>query len=347
MLRRSALLIAFVLMMNVHSEATAQVSNSGTRIGIAVQGGAGTIVREQMTAELEQEYTAKLTEAISAGYGVLRLGGNSLDAVEAVIRILEDSPLFNAGKGAVFTHEGTNELDASIMDGATLRAGAVAGVRHIKNPISLARMVMERSPHVLLTGEGAEAFAKEQHVDLVDEKYFYTEKRWNQLQHALELERTNKDSVKGFHMNAIPVPGEDGRHGTVGCVALDQFGNLAAGTSTGGITNKRSGRVGDSPIVGAGTYANNATCAVSATGDGEYFIRSVVAHDISALMEYRKLGVGQAADEVIGKVGKLQGSGGVVAIDREGNIAMPFNTSGMYRAYIDAGGKPIVKIYKE
>jgi beta-aspartyl-peptidase (threonine type) len=276
------------------------------------------------------------------GYNILKNHGTSLDAVEAVIRILEDSPIFNAGKGAVFTHDGTNELDAAIMDGKTLNAGSVASLKHIKNPITLARMVMEKSPHVMLVGGGAEAFAKEYGMGLVPQSYFYTERRWKQLQEALAQEK--QDSIR--HLSSPD--STDGKHGTVGCVALDMDGNLAAGTSTGGTTNKRAGRVGDSPIIGAGTYANNATCAISASGTGEYFIRSVVGHDISALMEYKGLSLQQAADEVVmNKLVKMNGDGGVIAIDHNGNIAMPFNTPGFYRAYIDSAGNPVVKIYKE
>jgi beta-aspartyl-peptidase (threonine type) len=229
------------------------------------------------------------------------------------------------------------------MEGKTLSAGAVAGVKHIKNPISLARMVMERSPHVMLIGAGAEAFAKKQGVELVEESYFYTEKRWKQLQEALAREK--EDSAKGKKMNAIPFEGPDGRYGTVGCVVLDAFGNLAAGTSTGGMTNKRAGRVGDAPIIGAGTYADNATCAVSATGDGEYFIRAGVARDVAAMVEYKGLSLDSAAAQAIAKVGKLGGTGGVIALDRQGHMSMPFNSPGMYRAYIDADGKVIFKIW--
>lgn len=312
-------------------------------IGIVVHGGAGTITRGSMTPELEKAFREKLTEALMKGYTILKANGSSLDAVEAVINILEDSPLFNAGKGAVFTHDGTNELDAAIMDGATLKAGAVAAVKHIKNPISLARMVMERSPHVMLAGEGAEAFAKSQGVELVSQVYFYTERRWKQLEAAWAREKAREDSLKKSH----PDTTREG-HGTVGCVALDHLGNLAAGTSTGGTTNKRFGRIGDTPVIGAGTYANNSTCAVSGTGTGEYFIRSVVAYDISALMEYRGISLEQAAQEVVmDKLVRLGGDGGVIAIDRAGHIAMPFNTAGMYRAYIDSAGNPVVKIYKD
>ncbi len=296
---------------------------------MVIHGGAGTIERRNMTAANEEAHRAGLEQALRAGYDVLKKGGSSLDAVEATIRVLEDNPLFNAGKGAVFTHEGTNELDSSIMDGRTLKAGAVAGLQHIRNPISLARLVMEKSPHVMLDGEGAEAFAKKMGIPFVDQKYFYTEDRWQELQ--------KKKSSPG-------APSD--KHGTVGAVALDQAGNLAAGTSTGGMTNKEFGRIGDSPIIGAGTYANDRTCAVSCTGDGEYFIREVVAYDVSALMDYKDVPVQEAAQTVIDKVGKLGGTGGLIAIDKQGNFAMPFNSSGMYRGTIDAAGKISVEIYR-
>jgi L-asparaginase / beta-aspartyl-peptidase len=322
---------------------TAKGDAAAAKYRLVIHGGAGTITRGQMSPELEKEFRDKLLEALNAGNEILQNDGSSLDAVEHVITILEDSPIFNAGKGAVFTHEGTNELDASIMDGKTLKAGAIAAVKHIKNPISLARLVMEKSPHVMLVGEGAETFAKAHGIELVPQGYFYTQRRWEQL---LKAKQEEKDSASGRH--EAPGDTSDRKHGTVGCVALDKFGNLAAGTSTGGTTNKRFGRVGDSPIIGAGTYANNRTCAVSATGTGEYFIRSVVAHDISALMEYAGMSVKQAAETVVmEKLVKMGGDGGVIAIDRSGNIAMPFNTTGMYRAYFDDDGKPVVKIYKE
>jgi L-asparaginase / beta-aspartyl-peptidase len=323
---------------------------------LVVHGGAGTILRDSLTPELEKAYRDKLSEALLAGHNILKSGGAGLDAIEATIRILEDSPLFNAGKGAVFTSEGANELDSSIMDGATLKAGAVAGVKHIKNPISLARLVMEKSPHVLMVREGAEAFAKQSGVELVDPKYFYTERRWKELEHAKEKEKEEgkkKDSTR----EATPAKpsgnranggASDHKFGTVGAVALDRAGNLSAGTSTGGMTNKRFGRVGDSPLIGAGTYANNKTCAVSATGHGEYFIRSVVAYDISALMEYRGLSLKDAANTVVmDKLVKLGGEGGVIAIDKDGNIAMPFNSAGMYRGYVMEDGKVVVEIYKD
>jgi beta-aspartyl-peptidase (threonine type) len=315
------------------SVGAAQEKESKMKFGMVIHGGAGTIERREMTPEKEKAHREGLEQALKAGYEVLARGGASLDAVEAAIRVLEDNPLFNAGKGAVFTHEGTNELDSSIMDGRTLNAGAVAAVKHIRNPIVLARLVMDKSPHVMLVGAGAEAFAKKQGVEMVDEKYFYTDERWEALQ---KIKASPSPS---------PVADKD-RHGTVGAVALDQAGNLAAGTSTGGITNKEFGRVGDSPIIGAGTYANNETCAVSCTGDGEYFIRATVAADVSALMKYKGLSVKDAAAAAIEKVGKLGGTGGLIAIDKEGNFAMPFNTSGMYRGQVGADGKTSVEIYR-
>jgi beta-aspartyl-peptidase (threonine type) len=313
-----------------------------------IHGGAGAIERSKMTPELEREYRAKLTEALEAGYRVLNGNGSGLDAVEAAIRIMEDSPLFNAGKGAVFTSEGTNELDSSIMDGRTLGAGAVAGLKHVKNPISLARMVMERSPHVMMVGEGAEAFARGQGVEMVPQSYFYTERRWQELQRikAEEKQKQAGPPKKSSRAHGFP-PDEEGTHGTVGAVALDAAGNLAAGTSTGGMSNKRFGRVGDSPVIGAGTYADNSTCAVSATGDGEYFIRAAVAHDISALVGYKGLSVQEAADLVLDKVKRLGGTGGVIVLDRNGNFTTPFNTAGMYRGHIGPDGKAVVEIYKD
>ena len=316
------------------------------KIRFVIHGGAGTIQRKDMTPQREKEYINALTEALMLGYGVLKKGGPGLDAVEAAIRYMEDSPLFNAGKGAVFTNAGTNELDSSIMDGKTLKAGAVASLKHIKNPISLARMVMEKSKHVMLVGEGAEAFAKEQGVELVPQSYFYVESRWQALQRDKAEEEKNKkpQDKKQEKDHGDPL---DHKYGTVGAVALDGEGNLAAGTSTGGISNKKFGRVGDSPIIGAGTYANNRTCGVSATGDGEYFIRSVVAHDLSALMEYKGLSVKEAADTVIEKVVKLGGNGGLITLDKDGNIAMSFSASGMYRGKVGADGQPVVEIYKD
>lgn len=314
------------------------------RLGFVIHGGAGVIRRGSLTPAREKEYRAKLEEALMAGYKALQDGKSSLDAVETAIRILEDSPLFNAGKGAVFTADGKNELDSSIMDGKTLAAGAAAGLHHVKNPITLARAVMEKSPHVMMTGDGAEKFAKEKGIELVDEKYFFTQDRWDSLQRILKEEK-EKSQGKKVSENFAEEPYN--KFGTVGAIALDKHGNLAAGTSTGGMTNKKYGRVGDAPIIGAGTYANNETCAVSATGWGEYFIRLGVARDISALMEYRAMPVQQAVDIVIGKVGKLGGDGGVIAMDKFGNIGISFNSEGMYRAYVNADGKPVVEIYKD
>jgi beta-aspartyl-peptidase (threonine type) len=300
-----------------------------------IHGGAGVVAKE-VTPEKEKAIRADLQKALEAGYAVLKAGGSGLDAVSRAIVLLEDSPLFNAGKGAVFNHDGRNELDASIMDGATLRAGSVANVHRVKNPILLARAVMEKSQHVMLAGDGAEAFAESIGMTLVDPKYFYTQERWQQLQDALKAEQAEKvDPAKAPH------------HGTVGAVALDQAGHLAAGTSTGGMTNKRYGRIGDSPIIGAGTYAN-AKCAVSATGWGEFYIRANAAHDICARVEYRNAPVAQAADEVVmGVVPKLGGDGGVIALDADGNFATPFNTEGMYRGWVDRDGKMHIAIFPE
>lgn len=332
-------------------------------LGFVIHGGAGVIKRGSLSPELEKEYRAKLEEALLAGYKALQDGRPSLDAVEIAIRILEDSPLFNAGKGAVFTNEGKNELDASIMDGKTLAAGAVARLRHVKNPITLARAVMEKSEHVMMVGDGAEKFAKEQKIELVDEKYFWTQPRWDALQKILkeEKEKSEKEKVKSQNLKTAPqnsgsavrspqsaVELPYNKFGTVGAVALDKNGDLAAGTSTGGMTNKRYGRVGDAPIIGAGTYADNKTCAVSATGWGEYFIRLGVARDISAIMEYQAQPVQAAADRVIKqKLQKLGGDGGIIALDKFGNIGISFNSEGMYRAYINIEGKPVVEIYKD
>ncbi len=311
------------------------------KIGLAVHGGAGTIERSKMTPEREREYRAGLERALTAGYEILKRGGSSLDATEAAVRVLEDDPHFNAGKGSVFTSAGTNEMDAAIMDGKTLAAGAVASLKHIKNPISLARLVMEKSGHVMMDCEGAEAFAKENGIELVDQKYFFTQDRWDALQ---KIKAAEKSRTSGAGKKFL-ITDQD-RHGTVGAVGLDQSGNLAAATSTGGTTNKRPGRVGDTPVIGAGTYANNATCAVSATGDGEYFIRATVARDVSALMEYRGMSLKEAAQTALDKVAKLGGTGGLIAIDNQGNITLPFNTAGMYRGYVDPDGKVVAEIYK-
>ncbi len=316
------------------------------RITLAIHGGAGTILKENMTPGQEEAYRQKLQEALAAGYAILEKGGTSLEAIVGAIRIMEDSPLFNAGKGAVFTNEKRNELDAAIMDGKTGLAGAVAGVTNIKNPITAALAVMNQSRHVMMGGAGAEKFAREAGLEMVDPSYFYTEKRFNQLQHIKKLEKSQLDHDGG--QGAIKRNYPDYKFGTVGAVALDQYGNLAAGTSTGGMTNKRYGRIGDTPIIGAGTYASNDACAVSATGHGEFFIRSVVAYDVAALMKYKGLPLQDAAEEVVmKKLVEIGGSGGIIAVDKKGNIAMPFNTAGMYRGYIKEKGKAKIFIYEE
>jgi L-asparaginase / beta-aspartyl-peptidase len=296
---------------------------------IVIHGGAGTILKANMTDEQEKEYLDALHTALNIGEEILKNGGTSLEAVEKTIHFMEDSPLFNAGKGAVFTHDGKNELDASIMNGADLSAGAIAGVTTVKNPISLAIAVMEKSEHVMMIGRGAEQFAEINGLEIVDPSYFFTQNRFDGLQRAIEKE--NKDD----------------KFGTVGCVALDKNGNIVAGTSTGGMTNKKFNRVGDVPIIGAGTYANNSTCGISCTGHGEYFIRYTVAHDVSALMEYQNLSLQEASKKVVQeKLVKAGGSGGLVGLDAKGNITMEFNSEGMYRGYSKPGER-FVAIYKD
>ena len=318
--------------------------NHEPTFGIVIHGGAGTILRKNMTPEKEQEYRAVLAEVIQVGHRILKAGGSSQEAVEKTIHVMEESPLFNAGKGAVLNAEGSIELDASFMRGDNLDAGAISGVKTIKHPISAAIQVMEASPHVMLSGGGADTFAAEQGLEIVAPEYFFTERRINALKRVQEAAAAKKTSWTPEERNFL----EHQRYGTVGCVALDLSGNLAAGTSTGGMTNKNWNRIGDAPIIGAGTYANNATCAISATGWGEFFIRSVVAHDISALMEYKGLTIQEAAYEVIhNKVAKLGGDGGVVGIDRNGKPMMEMNTPGMYRAHMDAAGNLEVKIYQD
>jgi Asparaginase len=314
---------------------------------IIIHGGAGTILKKNMSAEKELAYKSKLTEAIKTGHAILKNGGTSTEAVIETIQVMEESPLFNAGKGAVFTHEETNELDASFMDGKTLNAGAVAGVTTVKSPIELAVKVMTHSNHVMLSGKGASTFAKEQGLEIVDPSYFYTEKRYQSLQRVknkMKAELDHDAKTAAFYDADI----KNAKFGTVGCVALDKNGNIAAGTSTGGMTNKRWGRIGDAPIIGSGTYANNATCGVSSTGWGEYFIRGQVAYDISAQMEYQQKTLKEATKNVIqDKLTALGGTGGVVALDNKGNMAFEFNTAGMYRASMTDKGAIVVKIYKE
>jgi len=311
--------------------------------GLVIHGGAGTITRANMTPEREAEYRAKMEEALRAGHAVLERGGSSLDAVVATINLMEDSPLFNAGRGAVFTAEETNSLDASIMDGASLRAGAVAGVMRVKNPITLARAVMEESPHVMLSGAGAEEFATLQGIELVDPSYFYVESRFRALQRVKERERQQAADTSAL----LDVARNDDKFGTVGAVALDRQGRIAAGTSTGGTTNKRWGRIGDSPIIGAGTYASD-DCGVSATGWGEYFIRNVVAYDICARADYQDITLRESARRMIMEQLEAQEpeTGGIIALDAQGHVIMMLNTPGMYRGWIGADGAPNTEIYR-
>jgi len=344
---KKSLLFLSVLALFFGCETTTKKTETlkKNEFAIIIHGGAGTILKKNMTPKKEAAYKEKLTEAIKVGYGILKKGGTSLDAVENTIHVLENSPLFNAGKGAVFTNAETNEMDSSIMTGHDLNAGAIAGVKNVKNPISLARKVMTNSDHVLLSGEGASAFAVKQGLEIVDPSYFYTERRFKSLQKVKEKE-ANKTATKktSFYDSDI----KNSKFGTVGCVALDKHGNITAGTSTGGMTNKRWNRIGDSPIIGAGTYANNATCGVSSTGWGEYFIRGMVAYDISAQMEYKGVSLKEATQEVIqNKLTKLGGTGGIVALDKNGNMAFEFNTAGMYRASMNDQGELVLKIYKD
>lgn len=339
----AALLLMSVLVV---SPVTAQ-DEAPREVAIVMHGGAGTLLPENMTDEQERAYRDALRTALETGHDVLSEGGRSLDAVVAALQTMEDSPLFNAGKGAVFTSENSVELDASIMEGATRNAGAITGVRHVKNPITLARLVMEASPHVMMAGEGAEAFARERgNITFVPNEYFYTERRRRQAEEARDRDaREERGDTGRLEDERTP---DDEKLGTVGAVALDRDGTLAAGTTTGGTTNKRFGRVGDSPIIGAGTYADNATCGVSATGHGEYFIRAAVAHDIAARMKHGGRSLQDAAETVImDELPAMGGTGGVVALDRAGNIAMPFNTPGMYRGYVDTEGRLVVRIYRE
>ena len=308
---------------------------------IVIHGGAGTILRDKMSADVEADYRRVLTKAVKAGHSVLADGGNSGDAVVQAILVMEDSPLFNAGHGAVFTHNATIELDASIMRGADLNAGAAAGVKRVRNPILLAQRVMQNSPHVMLMGQGAEDFAEVQGLELVDNSYFHTERRRRQLERVIASNQAvaaSEDSSDDF---------ETQKFSTVGAVALDQAGNITAGTSTGGMTNKRYGRIGDSPIIGAGTYADNQACGISATGHGEYFIRAAVAHDICARVKYQSVDLGTAATAVINeKLVQMGGAGGIIGIDPQGNVVYAFNTTGMYRASIDKSGQLDVRIFR-
>ena len=328
------ILIVSLLFISCKSNNSSVKKINNLNFSIVIHGGAGTMSKASMSDEVKKQYINKLDEAVSIGYEILKKGGSSQEAVEKSIIVMENSSLFNAGKGAVLNHDGNVELDASFMDGNTLDAGAISGSSVIKNPISAAISVMNSSPHVMLSGRGADKFAKSQKLDLKPNSYFITERRLNSLK-----------SAKSKETSSINI---EQKIGTVGCVALDKFGNISAGTSTGGMTNKRWNRIGDAPIIGSGTYANNLTCGVSATGWGEFFIRSVAAYDISALMQYKGLSVQEASRIVIHeKIAKLGGDGGVIALDKDGNVAMEMNTEGMYRAHIDSKGNKIIKIFKE
>ena len=334
------LLVGSILLLSQCTQMSTQEESRKTKTveyAIVIHGGAGTITKKNMTDEKEKAYTDALNASLDAGIEILSKGGNAKDAVIEAIKLMEDSPLFNAGKGSVFTHNGENEMDASLMDGATLNAGAVGGVKTIKNPITAAEAVMTNSDHVMMVGEGAENFAISQGLDTIDPSYFKTERRWKSLQRIIE-----KEKALGANISALA----DSKYGTVGAVALDKNGNIVAGTSTGGMTNKKFNRIGDSPIIGAGTYANNKTCGVSCTGHGEYFIRYAVAHDVSALMEYKNMSVEQASEYVINnKLKAAGGDGGLIALDANGNYSMPFNTAGMYRGYANDKER-VIRIYE-
>lgn len=343
-------IVTFAFLLSCTSESTKKEALNTKKVNdyaIIIHGGAGTILKKNLSDEKEAAYKAKLEEAITVGHTILKNGGTSQEAVVKTIQVMEESPLFNAGKGAVFTHEETNELDASFMNGKTLNAGAVAGVTNVKSPIELAVKIMTDSDHVMLSGKGASIFAIEKGLEIVDPSYFFTDRRFESLKRIKNKNKTeldHDDKKAAFYDADI----KNAKFGTVGCVALDKNGNIAAGTSTGGMTNKRWGRIGDAPIIGSGTYANNLTCGVSSTGWGEYFIRSQVAYDISAQMEYQQKSLKEATSNVIqDKLTKLGGTGGVVALDKNGNMSFEFNTAGMYRASMDEKGNLIVKIYKE
>jgi len=330
------------------------------KIALAIHGGAGTILKSGMTADLENEYRNGLQTALEAGWIILENGGNSLNAVEAAVVELENNPLFNAGRGSVFTHDGKNEMDASMMDGETRRAGAVASVSNVKNPIRLARLVMERTEHILLAGAGANEFAGQMKIEVADDDYFFTDFRYRQLLEAREGGRIQLDHAEGVESRESRVESNaqnpnaldsrlstlDSKIGTVGAVACDASGNLAAATSTGGMTNKRFGRIGDTPLIGAGTYADNKTCAVSCTGHGEFFILAAAAYDVAARMKYKNLNLTEAANETIEHLRGIGGEGGLIAVDAFGNVALPFNSEGMYRGFVTAAGEMTIEIYR-
>jgi beta-aspartyl-peptidase (threonine type) len=338
------------------------------KIALAIHGGAGTILKSLMTEELEAEYRSGLQNALEIGWRILQKGGDAFEAVEMAVCELENFPLFNAGRGSVFTHDGKNEMDAAIMNGANLKAGAVAFVKNVRNPVKLARLVMEKTEHILLAGDGAESFARQMNVEFADDAYFFTEHRYQQLLKAreegiIQLDHTveepelieeeiqiqdSKFKIQDSEQNSNPKSKIQNpkSFGTVGAVACDANGNLAAATSTGGMTNKKFGRIGDTPIIGAGTYADNQTCAVSCTGHGEYFMAGVTAYDVAARMKYKNISLEQAARETVEFLTEIGGEGGFIAVDSAGNVALPFNCEGMYRAFFTANGAATVEIYR-
>ena len=340
------ILLAFLISCNQEKTVKEEVkTREPNSFAIVIHGGAGGIKKEYFTEEQQEAYKAKLQEALNAGYAVLEKGGISLDAVQAAINVMEDSPLFNAGKGSVYNSEGNQEMDAAIMDGKTLNSGAIAGVNHIKNPILAARIVMDSSSHVLLSGKGAEIMASKYGIEMVDSSYFFTEKRMNQLKELQGKEKTKLDHTAFLINNELI---DDHKFGTVGAVAIDKNGNIASGTSTGGMTNKKYGRIGDVPIIGAGTYANNETCGISATGTGEYFIRTVAAHEVSSLIKYKGVTPANALNEVLFKqIGPLGGEGGMILLDKYGEVYWDFNSTGMFRGYKKSNGENNVKMFEK
>ncbi|MFK5958203.1 MAG: isoaspartyl peptidase/L-asparaginase [Lutibacter sp.] len=341
------LLSTFILIScNVESSKNKKIKvREPNSFAIVIHGGAGGIKREYFNSEQQEAYAHKLEEALNAGYAILEKGGVSLDAIQAAINIMEDSPLFNAGKGAVYNSEGNQEMDAAIMDGKTLNSGAVAGVNHIKNPILAARVVMDSSKHVMLSGKGAEIMAKSYGIEMVDSSYFFTKKRLNQLRKIQGKEKLKLNHTAFLIKNELI---DDHKYGTVGAVAIDKNGNIAAGTSTGGMTNKKYGRIGDVPIIGAGTYANNLTCGISATGTGEYFIRTVATHEVSSLILYKGLTPTEALHEVLfNQIEPLGGEGGMILIDKNGNVSWDFNSTGMFRGYKKSNGELKIEMFEK
>lgn len=335
----------FISCNTTSSEKEAEKTRGKNSFAIVIHGGAGGIKREYFTEEQQEAYSKKLEEALNAGYSVLENGGISLDAIQAAINIMEDSPLFNAGKGAVYNSEGNQEMDAAIMDGKTLNAGAIAGVNHIKNPILAARIVMDSSKHVMLSGKGAEIMAAKYGIEMVDSSYFFTVKRMNQLKKIQGKEKTQLDHTAFLIKNELI---DDHKYGTVGAVAIDKNGNIAAGTSTGGMTNKKYGRIGDVPVIGAGTYANNLTCGISATGTGEYFIRTVAAHEVSSLIQYKNYTPSKALNEVLfNQIEPLGGEGGMILLDKNGDVSWDFNSTGMFRGFKKSNGETKVEMFEK